>query len=109
MAEECIDIGSKIVTIAIMMHGEIIETKLSPAQQKIFDSTRLFSLVGGFSEAGLGANEVRTDNINYLNSTFYNNYNLQITNYKLQSINYLIFFFIFFFFFIIIWELFNSL
>ena len=70
MAEECIDIGSKIVTIAIMMHGEIIETKLSPAQQKIFDSTRLFSLVGGFSEAGLGANEVRTDNINYLNKIF---------------------------------------
>ena len=70
MVEECIDIGSKIVTIAIMMHGEIIETKLSPTQQKIFDNTRLFSLVGGFSEAGLGANEVRMSNINYLNKIF---------------------------------------
>jgi hypothetical protein len=70
MAEECIDIGSKIVTIAIMMHGEIIETKLSPAQQKIFDNTRLFSLVGGFSEAGLGLNEIRMSNINYLNKIF---------------------------------------
>jgi len=70
MAEECIDIGSKIVTIAIMMHGEIIETKLSPAQQKIFDNTRLFSLTGGFSEAGLGLNEIRMSNINYLNKIF---------------------------------------
>jgi len=70
MAEECIDIGSKIITIAIMMHGEIIETKLSPTQQKIFDNTRLFSLTGGFSEAGLGANEIRMNNINYLNKVF---------------------------------------
>jgi hypothetical protein len=70
MVEECIDIGSKIITIAIMMHGEIIETKLSPAQQKIFDNTRLFSLVGGFSEAGFGSNDVRMDNINFLNKIF---------------------------------------
>lgn len=70
MVEECIDIGSKIITIAIMMHGEVIETNLSPVQQKIFDSTRLFSLTGGFSEAGLGANEIRMNNINYLNKIF---------------------------------------
>ena len=70
MDVECIDIGSKIVTIAIMLHGEIIETKLSPAQQKIFDNTRLFSLAGGFSEVGFGSNAVRMNNINYLNKIF---------------------------------------
>ena len=70
MEMECIDIGSKIITIAIMMHGEVIDTKLSPAQQKIFDSTRLFSLAGGFSEVGFGSNAVRMNNINYLNKIF---------------------------------------
>ena len=70
MDVECIDIGSKIITIAIMMHGEVIETKLSPAQQKIFDNTRLFSLAGGFSEVGFGSNAVRMNNINYLNKIF---------------------------------------
>lgn len=70
MVEECIDIGSKIITIAIMMHGEVIETKLTPAQQKIFDNTRLFSLAGGFSETGFGSNAVRMNNINYLNKIF---------------------------------------
>ena len=70
MVEECIDIGSKIITIAIMMHGEIIETKLSPAQQKIFDHTRLFSLAGGFSEVGFGFNDVRMKNIIFLNKIF---------------------------------------
>jgi hypothetical protein len=70
MAEECIDIGSKIVTIAIMMHGAVIETKLAPNKQKIFDNTRLFSLVGGFSEAGFGSNDVRMDNIIFLNEIF---------------------------------------
>ena len=67
---ECIDIGSKIVTIAIMMHGEVIDTNLSPTQQKIFDNTRLFSLAGGFSEVGFGSNAVRMNNINYLNKIF---------------------------------------
>ena len=70
MEMECIDVGSKIITIAIMMHGEVIDTKLSPAQQKIFDSTRLFSLAGGFSEVGFGSNAVRMNNINYLNKIF---------------------------------------
>ena len=70
MEMECIDIGSKIITIAIMMHGEVIDTKLSPAQQKIFDNTRLFSLAGGFSEVGFGSNDVRMKNINFLNKIF---------------------------------------
>jgi len=70
MDMECIDIGSKIITIAIMMHGEVIETNLSPAQQKIFDNTRLFSLAGGFSEVGFGSNDVRMKNINFLNKIF---------------------------------------
>ena len=70
MAEECIDIGSKIVTIAIMMHGAVIETNLAANKQKIFDNTRLFSLAGGFSEAGFGSNDVRMDNINFLNEIF---------------------------------------
>ena len=70
MEVECIDIGSKIITIAIMMHGEVINTKLSPAQQKIFDHTRLFSLAGGFSEVGFGSNDVRMKNINFLNKIF---------------------------------------
>jgi hypothetical protein len=70
MEMECIDVGSKIITIAIMMHGEVIDTKLSPAQQKIFDHTRLFSLAGGFSEVGFGSNDVRMKNINFLNKIF---------------------------------------
>ena len=70
MEVECIDIGSKIITIAIMMHGEVTDTKLSPAQQKIFDNTRLFSLAGGFSEVGFGSNAIRINNINYLNKIF---------------------------------------
>jgi len=70
MEVECIDIGSKIITIAIMMHGEVINTKLSPTQQKIFDHTRLFSLAGGFSEVGFGSNDVRMKNINFLNKIF---------------------------------------
>jgi hypothetical protein len=70
MEVECIDIGSKIITIAIMMHGEVIDTRLSPAQQKIFDNTRLFSLAGGFSEVGFGSNDVRMKNINFLNKIF---------------------------------------
>ena len=70
MEMECIDVGSKIITIAIMMHGEVINTKLSPAQQKIFDHTRLFSLAGGFSEVGFGSNDVRMKNINFLNKIF---------------------------------------
>jgi len=70
MEVECIDIGSKIITIAIMMHGEVIDTRLSPTQQKIFDNTRLFSLAGGFSEVGFGTNDVRMKNINFLNKIF---------------------------------------
>ena len=31
------DIGSKIVTIAIMLNGNIIETNLAPTKQDIFD------------------------------------------------------------------------
>jgi hypothetical protein len=45
---ECIDIGSKIVTLAIQMHGIVINLDLSPETTKIFENVRLFSKAGDF-------------------------------------------------------------
>jgi hypothetical protein len=70
---ECIDIGSKIITIVIMTHGAVIETNLSYEKQNIFDNTRLFSLAGDFSKTGLGLNILRTNHVGRLNSVFQRN------------------------------------
>ena len=69
MADD-IEIGSKIITIAVMMHGVVIETELSDEKQNIFNNTRLFSLAGDFSKVGLGENILRANHLNTLNSVF---------------------------------------
>ena len=46
-----IDIGSKIVTLAIQMHGIVINLDLSPKTTKIFENVRLFSKAGDFDSA----------------------------------------------------------
>ena len=45
---DCIDIGSKIVTLAIQMHGTVINLDLSPETTQIFENVRLFSKAGDF-------------------------------------------------------------
>jgi hypothetical protein len=45
---DCVDIGSKIVTLAIQMHGTVINLDLSPETTKIFENVRLFSKAGDF-------------------------------------------------------------
>ena len=69
MADD-IEIGSKIVTIAVMMHGVVIETELSAEKQYIFNNTRLFSLAGDFSQVGLGEKILRVNHLNTLNRVF---------------------------------------
>jgi hypothetical protein len=69
MADDIV-IGSKIITIAVMMHGVVIETELSTEKQNIFNNTRLFSLAGDFSQVGLGENILRENHLNTLNSVF---------------------------------------
>lgn len=63
MTEEYIDIGSKIITIAIMLNGNIIKTNLAPAEQKIFDNTRLFKLANIVDEPGATFNEIQKNDI----------------------------------------------
>jgi hypothetical protein len=75
MADEQIDIGSKIITIAIMLNGNIIETNLAPTKQKIFDNTRLFKLAPIVSEPGtvfteIQKNDIRISRIDMLNKVF---------------------------------------
>lgn len=48
---ECDEVGSIIVTIAIITHGSVVDTVLSKHQQKIFENTRLFSKAGEFETA----------------------------------------------------------
>ena len=67
---ECIDIGSKIITIVTMMHGEVINLNLSPINQRILDNTRLFSLSGDFTSTGFGDKSVKTNHLEYLNTIF---------------------------------------
>ena len=69
MADD-IEIGSKIITMAVMMHGVVIETELSAKKQNIFNNTRLFSLAGDFNQAVLGENTLRQNHLNTLNSVF---------------------------------------
>lgn len=40
---ECSNVGSIIVTIALQMHGTIVDVKLSDALKRVFENTRLFS------------------------------------------------------------------
>jgi len=63
MEEEYIDIGSKIITIAIMLNGNIINTNLEPAEQNIFDNTRLFKLANIVNEPGATFNEIQKNDI----------------------------------------------
>jgi hypothetical protein len=70
MADEPIDIGSKIITIAIMLNGNIIETNLAPTKQKIFDNTRLFRLANIVSEPGAVFNDIKMSRIHVLNIVF---------------------------------------
>ena len=69
MADD-IEIGSKIITIAVMMHGVVIETELSTEKQNIFNNTRLFSLAGDLSQVGLGEKVLRENDLNTLNRVF---------------------------------------
>ena len=45
---DCIDIGSKIVTLAIQTHATVINLDLSPEITQIFKNVRLFSKTGDF-------------------------------------------------------------
>lgn len=47
---DCTNINSLIVTIAVQMHGKIINVNLSPALKNVFDDVRLFSRAGGFND-----------------------------------------------------------
>jgi hypothetical protein len=47
---DCTNINSIIVTIAVQMHGKIINVNLSPALKNAFDGVRLFSRAGGFND-----------------------------------------------------------
>jgi hypothetical protein len=64
------DIGSKIVTIAIMLNGDIIETNLAPTKQEIFDNTRLFRLANIVNEPGAVFNDIKMSRIHVLNIVF---------------------------------------
>ena len=47
----CINRGSKIVTLAIQMHGTVINLDLTDSEVDIFQNVRLFSKIGDFEEA----------------------------------------------------------
>lgn len=47
---DCIDIGSKIVTLAIQMHGIVINLDLSSETSKILENVRVFSKAGDFDQ-----------------------------------------------------------
>ena len=75
-----VDIGSKIVTIAIMLNGNIIETNLAPTKQDIFDNTRLFRLANIVSEPGAVFNDIKMSRIHVLNIVFQNDLPLSTYN-----------------------------
>jgi hypothetical protein len=74
------DIGSKIVTIAIMLNGTIIETNLAPNKQEIFDNTRLFRLENIVNEPGVTFNEIKKSRMHVLNIVFQNDLPLSTYN-----------------------------
>lgn len=47
---DCINIGSKIVTLAIQMHGIVINLDLSTETSRIFENVRVFSKAGDFDQ-----------------------------------------------------------
>ena len=63
MEEGYIDIGSKIITIAIILNGNIIKTNLEPAEENIFDNTRLFKLANSVTEPGVEFTEIQKNDI----------------------------------------------
>ncbi len=67
---ECIDIGSYVVTVVVMMHGAVIELNIPHWKQYILQNVNLLSLAGDFSEVGLGDNAVRASHLNRLNEMF---------------------------------------
>lgn len=72
-------IGSIIVTLAIISHGEVIDIDLSPEKINILDNVRLFSKSGGFACTG----DSSLDNyVSSLNSRFQRN----LTNSTLQLV-----------------------
>jgi len=75
-----VDIGSKIITIAIMLNGNIIETNLAPTKQDIFDNTRLFRLTNIVSEPGAVFNDIKMSRIHVLNIVFQNDLPLSTYN-----------------------------
>lgn len=79
---ECIHIGSKIITLAIQMHGKVIDLDLSPEKNRIFEDVRLFSKIGEFEDAP--TNELSERNIlNKINEMFQKN----LTQPTLQLLN----------------------
>ena len=60
---ECIHIGNKIITLAIQMHGTVIDLDLSPEKNRIFEDVRLFSKAGDFDVAF--SNEIMERHILY--------------------------------------------
>jgi hypothetical protein len=66
----CINNDSYIITIVVMMHGEVIELNISHEKQDIFKNVHLLSLAGNFSEAALGNNDIRYSHLKYLNKMF---------------------------------------
>jgi hypothetical protein len=71
----CIKNNTYIITILVMMHGEVIELNISPEKQNIFKNVHLLSLAGNFSEAALGNNDIRGSHLEYLNKMFQQNLN----------------------------------
>ena len=71
----CIKNNTYIITILVMMHGEVFELNISPEKQNIFKNVHLLSLAGNFSEAALGNNDIRGSHLEYLNKMFQQNLN----------------------------------
>ena len=69
-----------IVTIAIMLNGNIIETNLAPNKQEIFDNTRLFRLENIVNEPGAVFNDIKMSRIHVLNIVFQNDLPLSTYN-----------------------------
>ena len=85
MEEGYIDIGSKIITIAIILNGNIIKTNLEPAEENIFDNTRLFKLANSVTEPGvefteIQKNDISISRIHVLNIVFQNDLPLSTYN-----------------------------
>jgi len=71
----CIKNKTYIITILVMMHGEVIELNILPEKQAHLQNVNLLSLAGNFSEAALGNNEIRDSHRKYLNKMFQQNLN----------------------------------